>query len=111
MKPELLIRVAAALLLLLCGSAAGAAPAFAPAPASERVVYRHATLIDGSGAAPRRDMAVVTRGPLIEAVVADGTLTQAQLQGARTNRACPREVSWQAAAPGGLLTSESKSLC
>lgn len=57
------------------------APPFAPA-GNERVVYRHATLIDGTGAPARRDMAVITRGPQIEAVVADATLTPAQTEGA-----------------------------
>jgi imidazolonepropionase-like amidohydrolase len=77
-------RFALTLLFLGAGAVARAADApYAPAAATERIVYRHATLIDGTGTAPRRDMAVITRGPLIEAVVADGTLTQAQLQGAR----------------------------
>ena len=42
-------------------AAAPAGPPFAPAAADERVAYRGATLIDGSGARPRRDMAVITR--------------------------------------------------
>jgi cytosine/adenosine deaminase-related metal-dependent hydrolase len=72
-------------LLALLGATLGlsAQPRFAPAGESERTVYRHASLIDGTGAPPRRDMAVVTRGPMIEAVVADSALTPAQLQGAR----------------------------
>lgn len=80
------IRLALALLLCLGAAAATAQsrPPFAPASDSERTVYRHATLIDGTGAPARRDMAVITRGALIEAVVADGALTPAQLQGART---------------------------
>jgi hypothetical protein len=74
-----------ALLCLAAGAAARAAdPPFAPAAATERIIYRHATLIDGTGAAARRDVAVITRGPLIEAVVADAALTPAQLTNART---------------------------
>jgi imidazolonepropionase-like amidohydrolase len=69
------------LFALLLAAPAFAAPPYAPAE-SERVVYRNATLIDGSGAPPRPDVAVVTRGPFIEAVVADGTLTAAQTEGA-----------------------------
>ncbi|HTU12343.1 MAG TPA: amidohydrolase family protein [Allosphingosinicella sp.] len=79
------VRLAVSLLCLAAPATANAAePPFAPAPAIERVVYRHAILIDGTGAAPRRDMAVITRGPVIEAVVPDRALTRAQLAGART---------------------------
>lgn len=79
-----LIRLAAGAAALFCAAQATAQPPFAPAPESERVVYRHVTLIDGTGAAPRRDMAVVTRGERIEAVVADAALTSAQTDGARS---------------------------
>lgn len=61
---------------------AAAAP-FAPPDAGTRTISRHATLIDGTGAPPRPDMAVVTDGDRIEAVVADAALGPAQLQGAR----------------------------
>jgi len=83
---SLIARFVVLLCLGLVGNAAetqSAPPPFAPAPDSERVVYRHASLIDGTGAAVRRDMAVVTRGPLIEAVMADSALTAAQREGAR----------------------------
>src|SRR5688500_7543592 len=77
-------------LLLLClyagasvTGAAAADPMFAPAPAGERVVYRGATLIDGTGARPRRDMAVVTEGERIVAVVPTRRLTPGQRAGAR----------------------------
>jgi imidazolonepropionase-like amidohydrolase len=70
-------------LLVLAAAPVLAQPAFAPALDSERVVYRHATLIDGTGAPAQRDMAVITRGERIEAVVADAALTPAQLDGAR----------------------------
>ena len=73
----------AGLLTLLGGTVGLSAQPFAPAGDSERVVYRHANLIEGTGAPMRRDMAVVTRGPAIEAVVEDRALTPAQLQGAR----------------------------
>lgn len=79
------IRFVLTLLLLCLGATASTAqPPFAPAPAAERIAYRHAILIDGTGAPPRRNMAVVTRGPLIETVVADGALMPAQLADART---------------------------
>jgi len=68
---------------LFAGAAAAREAPFAPPDQGARAVYRHATLIDGTGAAPRDDMAVVTRGERIEAVVADAALTPAQLQGAR----------------------------
>lgn len=70
------------LFALLLAAPAFASPPYAPAE-SERVVYRNATLIDGTGAPPRPGMAVITRGPLIEAVVADSALTPAQTEGAR----------------------------
>lgn len=61
-------------LALLALALVAAAPPFAPAPAGQRIVYRHATLIDGTGAPPRADMAVVTNGPAIEAVLPDASL-------------------------------------
>lgn len=59
----------------------GAAP-FAPPHAGTRTVYRHASLIDGNGGPLRADMAVLTDGERIAAVVPDRALTAAQLQGA-----------------------------
>ncbi len=79
----LLARPIACAAALFGTALAMAQPPFAPAPDTERAVYRHATLIDGTGAAPRRDMAVVTRGERIEAVVADAALRSAQIEGAR----------------------------
>jgi imidazolonepropionase-like amidohydrolase len=60
----------------------GAAP-YEPPHAGTRTVYRHASLIDGTGAPLRPNMAVVTDGERITAVVPDAALTQAQLKGAR----------------------------
>ncbi len=74
-------RLLAGLAALLLAAPALAALPYAPAE-SGRVVYRNATLIDGTGAPARRGMAVITRGPLIEAVVADRALTPAQTEGA-----------------------------
>jgi imidazolonepropionase-like amidohydrolase len=79
-----LLRLAAGVAVLFCAAPALAQPPFTPAPESERVVYRHATLIDGTGAAARPDMAVVTRGERIEAVVPDSAITSAQTEGARS---------------------------
>src|SRR3954469_20088441 len=60
---------------------AGAAP-FEPAHVGARIVYRHAALIDGTGAPLRADMAVVTDGERIAAVLPDRALSSAQLAGA-----------------------------
>ena len=77
---EILWRVAA-LLFAVCSVAASAAePPFAP-PASERILYRNATLVDGDGA--RAGMTVVTRGPLIEAVLPDAEVTPALRENGR----------------------------
>ena len=60
-----------------------AAPPFEPPHDGTRAVYRHASLIDGTGRPLKPDMAVVTDGERITAVVADPALTPAQLAGAR----------------------------
>lgn len=57
---------------------------YAPAPAAQRVIYRGASLIDGTGGAIRRDMAVVTSGARIEAVVESRALTPEMTKGAET---------------------------
>ena len=67
--------IASALMLI------GAAP-YEPPHAGSRTIYRHASLIDGTGRAVEPDMAVVTDGPRISAVVPDSTLAPAQLEGA-----------------------------
>src|SRR4051812_28512586 len=73
-------------LLLLAASASHAQdrPPFAPARAGERIVYRGATLIDGTGAPPRPDMAVITDGDRIEGVLPAARLTPAMTRGAET---------------------------
>lgn len=70
--------------LLLAGLAVllTAAAPFEPAHVGSRIVYRHAALIDGTGAPLRRDMAVLTDGERIATVVPDRALTAAQLSGA-----------------------------
>lgn len=60
----------------------GAAPYEAP-HAGTRTVYRHASLIDGTGSPLKRDMAVITDGERISAVVSDAALGTAQLEGAK----------------------------
>jgi imidazolonepropionase-like amidohydrolase len=70
------------LLLVALAALAGAAP-FEPAHVGTRVVYRHAALIDGTGARLKPDMAVVTDGERIAAVVPDRALTPVQLADAR----------------------------
>lgn len=59
----------------------GAAP-FEPPHTGTRTIYRHAALIDGTGGTLKPDMAVVTDGERISAVVADSALKPAQLEGA-----------------------------
>jgi imidazolonepropionase-like amidohydrolase len=66
------------LLLALCALALSAA---APPPA-QRVVYRGATLIDGTGAPARPNMSVVVNGGRIEAVLPVGGLTARMTEGA-----------------------------
>ena len=68
--------VAAALLI-------GASPPFEPAKPGTRVIYRHAALIDGTGRALELDMAVVTDGERIAAVLRDSQLTPAQKLGGK----------------------------
>ena len=76
MSSDRILAIAAAFLLT------GAAP-FAPPAHKSPTVYRHATLIDGTGAPAKPDMAVITDGERIAAVVPDASLMEAQLQGAK----------------------------
>jgi hypothetical protein len=48
-----------------------------------RVIYRGATLIDGTSAAPRADMSIIVRDDRIEAVLPSAQLSDAQKAGAR----------------------------
>lgn len=80
MKSALRCKLAAAVMLLmpLPGSAQSDLPPapFAPAPGERIVVYRHASLIDGTGGSLRPDIAVITRGATIAEVVPDRQLAQ-----------------------------------
>ena len=60
----------------------GAAP-FQPGQKGTRIIYRHAALIDGTGAPLRSDVAVIVDGERILEIVADEGLTPAQLDGAK----------------------------
>jgi len=71
-------RLAAIASMLLLVSAAP----YAPPSAGTRTVYRHATLIDGTGRPLQQNMAVVTEGERITAVEPDSAVTAAQLRGA-----------------------------
>ena len=73
-----------AFLLNACAGSESApeASSFGSPPETRRVVYRGVTLIDGSGEPARPDMAVVTRGALIEAVLPQSELTPEQRAGA-----------------------------
>lgn len=55
---------------------------FAPPESGARIVYRGVDLIDGTGAPIRQDMAVVTNGPLIEAVLPSANLRPEIIEGA-----------------------------
>src|SRR3954451_12281008 len=58
-----------------------AAAPFEPPHGGSRIVYRHAELIDGTGRPLQTDMAVLTDGERISAVVPDKALPKAQLAG------------------------------
>jgi imidazolonepropionase-like amidohydrolase len=76
----ILRRFACALVAAL--ALAGAAP-FQPPEKGGRTVYRHAALIDATANAPRSDMAVITDGERIAAVLPDSSLKPDQLGGAK----------------------------
>ena len=67
-------------LLALAMLLVAAAP-FEPPHSGTRTVYRHAALIDGTGAPLKADMAVITDGERIVEVVPNHALTTAQLNG------------------------------
>jgi imidazolonepropionase-like amidohydrolase len=77
------IRLFMLLVALAFSGAAYADPPFAPAHAGERVVYRRATIIDGTGGPIQPNMAVITNGARIEEVVPVARLTRAMIGGAR----------------------------
>lgn len=60
-----------------------AASPYKPPETGKRVVYRHATLIDGRNPSKQADMAVITDGETIAAVLPDRNLTAAQLGNAQ----------------------------
>ena len=60
-----------------------AAAPYKPPEAGTRTVYRHATLIDGRNPSAQTDIAVVTDGEKIVAVLPDRNLTETQLNGAQ----------------------------
>jgi imidazolonepropionase-like amidohydrolase len=60
----------------------GAAP-FEPAAQGDRTIYRHVSLIDGTGTPLKRDMAVIADGERIAAVLPDSALSAAQMTGAK----------------------------
>ncbi len=66
---------ALALALLAAPVHAGTPAPFAPPPAAERTLYRHATLIDGTGGPARAGMAVLVAGERIERVAPDADLS------------------------------------
>lgn len=75
------VRLMVAAMALAVPMGAAAAPDDSAAPAV--VLYRHATLIDGTGAPAAANMTVVTRGDRIDAVLPDARVTPTLLKGAR----------------------------
>lgn len=59
-----------------------AAP-FEPPQTGSRTIYRHAMLIDGTGAAAKPEMAVIVNGERIAEITPDKALTSTQLGGAK----------------------------
>lgn len=74
--------VIGSLFLTGCAKLPPAVASFVPMEEGQRVVYRGATLIDGTGAPPRPNMAVITNGERIEAVLTVAQLTDAHFAGA-----------------------------
>ena len=68
---------------LALSATARADPPFAPARPGERVVYRGATIIDGTGGPAQPNMAVITNGPRIEDVLPASRLSPALTREAR----------------------------
>src|SRR3954454_4919468 len=77
------IRLLVMLWALAFSAAAFADPPFAPAHQGERIVYRGATLIDGTGGPARQGMEVITNGPRVEEVLPAARLTPAGIGNAR----------------------------
>jgi imidazolonepropionase-like amidohydrolase len=77
------IRLLVFLWALAFSAAAFADPPFAPAHPGERIVYRGATIIDGTGGPVQRDMAVITNGERIEEMLPAARLTPAMIGSAR----------------------------
>ncbi len=65
--------------IVLAIALAAFASASAPAASPTSILYRGATLIDGTGGAPAANMAVLTRGDRIAAVLPDADVTPAML--------------------------------
>jgi imidazolonepropionase-like amidohydrolase len=70
------------LFLLIGALLMGNAP-FEPPQSGTRTVYRHASMIDGTGSAMKSDMAIITDGERIEAVMPDSSLSATELEHAR----------------------------
>ncbi len=74
-----IIGLSLACAFLSCSTVALAGAPTPFAPSSDRVLYRGATLIDGTGSPPRADMDVLVAGERIEKVFPDRTLAPAVL--------------------------------
>jgi len=70
-------------LFLAPSAGAGTPTPFAPPKAESIKVFRHATLIDGRGGRPARDMAVIVEGQHIRDVIPDHQLTTEAIRGVR----------------------------
>lgn len=71
-------RMAALVLALSAPAALAAGSEASQAPAEAATLYRHATVIDGTGAAPRPDQDILVRGERIVAVGPSGSLAGAR---------------------------------
>lgn len=60
--------------LVAASAIAGTSTPFAPQSTARTEIFRHATLIDGRGGAPARDMAVIVEGQKIREILPDGKL-------------------------------------
>lgn len=87
--------------LLACALVLGAAAPHQPPATGKRVVYRHATIIDGGDPRPRSGMAVITDGQRIVSVLADSDLSPAQLSAAEVV-----DLSGQFLLPGFIDTHQ-----
>lgn len=77
MKPARFTSLPLLMILAFSGARAGTATPFAPPGGETIFIYRGATLIDGTGGPPRRDMDVIVKGERIDRILPDRELDPA----------------------------------